>query len=81
MRVQHKSIIVTAAGNGLGEGICKPLAAGGGKGIGAFSSPAPRGQAPGTPRLHTGIGRAAAFVDAHLAAADDAVHMGFGHPL
>ena len=27
MRVQHKSIIVTGAGNGIGEGIAKRLAA------------------------------------------------------
>ena len=31
MRVQHKSIIVTGAGNGIGEGIAKRLAAEGGK--------------------------------------------------
>ena len=52
-----------------------------GNGIGGFFCHAHRGQAHGIARLHTGIGRAAAFVDAHLAAADDAVHMGFGHPL
>ena len=31
MRVQNKSIIVTGAGNGIGEGIAKRLAAEGGK--------------------------------------------------
>ncbi|MBT9443751.1 MAG: short chain dehydrogenase, partial [Acidovorax sp.] len=31
MRVSNKSIIVTGAGNGIGEGIAKRLAAEGGK--------------------------------------------------